>query len=103
MARLSVRSERIPSCTATTRARVELWRIGSVTVTAPVSDRGPRGSISTVTRGEAQCETAAAAISETSSRLQNRSSANGAISSGTDPVWIRSAIVTPTIGVALNP
>ena len=53
--------------------------------------------------GEAQCETAAAAISETSSRFQNRSSANGAISSGTVPVWIRSAIVTPTIGVALNP
>ena len=102
MARLSVRSERTPSCTARTRARVELCRIGSVTVTAPVSDRGPPGSISR-RRGEAQCETAAAAISETSSRFQNRSSANGAISSGTDPVWIRSAIVTPTIGVALNP
>ena len=67
-----------------------------------IRPRAPRVHLSALGRG-AQCETAAAAISETSSRFQNRSSANGAISSGTVPVWIRSAIVTPTIGVALNP
>ena len=53
--------------------------------------------------GRDQWDTAAAAISETSSRFQNRSSANGAIRSGTTLSWTRSAIVTPTIGVALNP
>ena len=50
-----------------------------------------------------QCETAAAASSETSVSVWNRSSANGAIRAGVFPVATSSASVVPTIGAALKP
>ena len=50
-----------------------------------------------------QCETAAAASSDTRVSVWKRSSANGAISFGVSPVATSSASVVPTIGAALKP
>jgi hypothetical protein len=50
-----------------------------------------------------QCETAAAASSDTSVSVWKRSSSNGAISSGVLPVATSSASVQPTTGAALKP
>ena len=52
---------------------------------------------------EGQCETAAAASSDTRVSVWKRSSANGAISLGVSPVATSSASVVPTIGAALKP
>ena len=49
---------------------------------------------------EAQCDTAAAASSDTIVSVWKRSSANGAISDGVRPVAASSASVVPTIGAA---
>ena len=67
-------------------------------------DDRPQGRrLCNLERRQHQCDTAAAASSETSVSVWNRSSSNGAIRSGVRPVATSSASVVPTIGAALNP